>query len=465
MIRCFAVPSLGVNLRSGFTEGLARKIRYSFGVLAIFLLLPFVAWPQSTPLPTEISSQDSQSQDNHSGAPRHATSATFQGLIVHWPDPWPTVPFRTFRLWDTSTRWAQLNPSQGQFDWKMLDHWLSAAQQTGDDVLFTLGMTPRWASSRPNDASCRYAPGQCDPPDDLNADGSGTDQHWKDFVSAVVAHVNGRIHHWEIWNEPQAANAWTGTYAQLARMAQDARSIIKTFDPKSELLNGGVQMHHGLALKWWSEYAAAGGLNYADALAIHGDVRTYPEICGVYPQAENFIPLMQGLKAILTQYGQQNKYIWDTEASWGKTDLDCFNNQDLQAAFLARFYLIQLSERIQRFYWRGWIDNSGGLYTVGGGLNKAGVAYGQINSWFHGNAMTNVCRTKGTIWTCHFTGPNNYIAKAVWDTSLTCKSGQCETHQYTVSTKYLDYRSLDGSKTKITNGTVPIGAKPIWIEN
>jgi hypothetical protein len=465
MVRRFVPPSIETNLRSGFTKALARKIRYSFGVLAILLLLPFVAWPQSTPLPAQISSQDSHSQNIHPGAPRHATSTTFQGLILHWPDPWPTLPFHTFRLWDTSTRWAQLNPSQGQFDWKMLDRWLSAAQQTGDDILFTLGMTPQWASSRPNDASCRYAPGECDPPDDVNADGSGTDQHWKDFVSAVVAHVNGRIHHWEIWNEPQAANAWTGTYAQLARMAQDARSIIKTFDPNSKMLNGGVQMHHGLALKWWSEYAAAGGLNYADTLAIHGDVRTYPEICGVYPQPENFIPLMQGLKAILTQYGQQNKYIWDTEASWGKTDLDCFNNQDLQAAFLARFYLIQLSERIQRFYWRGWIDNSGGLYTVENGLNKAGVAYGQINSWFHGNTMTNSCRAKGTIWTCRFTGPNSYKAKAVWDTSMTCKKGQCGTHQYTVSKQYLDYRTLGGSTIQITNGTVPIGAKPIWIEN
>ena len=465
MMRRFISSSIGANHWSGFTQGLARKISSSFSVLAIFLLLPLTARPQSAPSPPETFARNGQPPKSGSGAPRNPTSANFQGLILHWPDPWPTVPFHTFRLWDTSTRWSQLNPSQGQFDWKMLDRWLNAAQQTGDDILFTLGMTPRWASSRPNDASCRYGPGQCDPPDDLNADGSGTDQHWKDFVSTVVAHVNGRVRRWEIWNEPQAANAWTGTYAQMARMAQDASSIIKAFDPNSRLLNGGVQMHHGLALKWWSGYAAAGGLNYADTLAIHGDVRTFPQVCGVYPQAENFIPLMEGLKAVLTQYGQQNKYIWDTEASWGETGPDCFTNLDLQAAFLARFYLIQMSEQIQRFYWRGWIDKSGGLYNEGTGLNKAGIAYGQINSWFHGNTMTKSCRAKGTIWTCHFTGPHNYIAKAVWDTSLTCTNGQCETHQYTVSKQYLDYRSLDGSTTQITNGTVLIGAKPIWIEN
>ena len=121
----------------------------------------------------------------------------------------------------------------------MLDHWLTAAQQTGDDPLFTLGMTPQWASSRPNDKTCLPQPrGECDPPDDLNADGSGTDQHWKDFITAIVTHVNGRIHHWEVWNEPQAANAWTGTHAQLVRMAQDARTIIQSVDPKAKMLNG-----------------------------------------------------------------------------------------------------------------------------------------------------------------------------------------------------------------------------------
>ena len=109
----------------------------------------------------------------------------------------------------------------------MLDQWLSVDQENGDSVLFTLGMTPQWASSRPSDNSCRHGPGQCDPPHDLNPDGWGTDQHWKDFIKGVITHVNGRIRHWEIWNEPQAPNSWTGTYPQMVRMAQDARTILR----------------------------------------------------------------------------------------------------------------------------------------------------------------------------------------------------------------------------------------------
>ena len=174
---------------------------------------------------------------------------------------------------------------------------------------------------------------------------------------------------------------------------------------------------------------------------------------------------MSNLHQVLAQYGQNDKPIWDTEASWGRTDLDCFTNQDLQAAFLARFYLMHLSTHVQRFYWRAWIDGDGGLDNPGVGLYKAGVAYGSLHNWLSGNTLVSGCTAIGTIWTCDFTGPNNYVAAAIWDTSETCKKGKCSTHPYAVDSSYVDYRMLDRTMHKITNGTVPIGAKPIWVEN
>src|SRR3982750_4557233 len=41
--------------------------------------------------------------------------------------PWPTVPFGGLRLWDTSTGWAQINTSEGVYDWSTLDAFASAA--------------------------------------------------------------------------------------------------------------------------------------------------------------------------------------------------------------------------------------------------------------------------------------------------------------------------------------------------
>src|SRR5437868_11779365 len=134
------------------------------------------------------------------------------GLISR--EPWPSDAFGDLRLWDSSTAWGQINTSAGVYDWSTLDAWLTAASQHGKDVLYTFGVVPTWASSNRNDTTCFYLAGACDPPNDLNPDGTGTDQHWKSFVTAIATHsynrTAGHIKFWELWNEPDEPWYWTG---------------------------------------------------------------------------------------------------------------------------------------------------------------------------------------------------------------------------------------------------------------
>lgn len=86
--------------------------------------------------------------------------------------------------------------------------------------------------------------GQCYPTTDVASDGSGTDLIWRNWVAAIVTHVNqagyilgtgawagfphAGIKYWEIWNEPYATGKfWSGSYDQLIRYGQDAYCIIK----------------------------------------------------------------------------------------------------------------------------------------------------------------------------------------------------------------------------------------------
>ena len=139
--------------------------------------------------------------------------------------PWPTVPFGGLRLWDTATGWAQINTAQGVYDWTNLDGFVSAAQAHGVDLLYNLARTPAWISSNPSDSTCAYdtsaegGPGQCDPPSDLNADGSGTDAAWIDWVTAVATRnvTKGQIKYYEIWNEWNASLFWAGSKANSTR--------------------------------------------------------------------------------------------------------------------------------------------------------------------------------------------------------------------------------------------------------
>ena len=79
--------------------------------------------------------------------------------------------------------------------------------------------------------------------------------------------------------------------------------------------------------------------------------------------------------------------------------------------------------------------------------------------------MNGACTVSSTVWTCNFIRPGGYVAEAIWDTSQTCHKGTCGTTNYRVGPEYISYLTLDESKFSIKGGSVPIGAKPIWIQN
>jgi len=360
------------------------------------------------------------------------------------------------------------------YDWSVLDEWLADAQLHNVDVLYTFGVTPIWASSDPSDPNCAGGLGACDPPDDLNPDGSGPNQHWKNFVTALVAHNQSsnaaHIKYWETWNEAYHTRGWNGTIAQMIRMAQDARTIIKAADPSATVLTPSVVVSDGGA--WLDSYLSAGGGQYADSIAIHGYVQT-PNHAWAPEDFNKYLSLIQ---TILAKNGQGNKPIWDTEASWGWASRTGPTDPDMQAGYVARFYLLHWSDDVVRFYWYQWNSLYVGTLWIPsphdkggpGTVLKPGIAYGQMYAWVVGASLSSGCSNgggNGTVWTCELSRPGGYQAEAVWNTSMICKQGKCRTSEYQVDPKYKQYRTLDGKTNPITKSRVPIGAKPILLEN
>jgi len=437
---------------------LPRNFNYAAALLtSIFFLIEMVA-PAAAQVPADYFGM-------------HANSGIALQPPQWWSNPWPVVPIGSMRLWDAGVAWAEINTADGVYNWTLLDEWLGDAQKFHvGDVMYTLAETPQWASSNPNDPTCGppgWGSGECDPPKDLNADGTGPDQIWKNWVAAIAAHSAGRIKYWEIWNEPHNAYYWNGTVAQLVRMAKDARSVILSFDPQAVMLTPPI---YG---PWQALYFAAGGAQYADVITYHGYI--YKAVCGVYPKASDELKLIGNVRSVMATYGQSGKPLWDTEVSWGYTSATCFYDPDLQSAFLAQLLLLHQSAAIQRVFWYMYNNQiSGTLWTQNsdphhrnypGTLHKPGIAYEQVYKWMVGATMNGQCAVSGTTWTCNFNRSGGYIAEAIWDTSQTCHKGVCGTIKYGVGSEYTNYLSLNGSKTSITGGQVPIGAKPIWVEN
>lgn len=363
--------------------------------------------------------------------------ATLFGLTYmrHYPD----VPMGSTRSWDgKSIHWSDLNPSKGNFGWNKLEAVLKLTEDHKNDFLFVFGRTPGWAAS-----------------------GSGTQppaniQDWDDFVRAIATQEKGRIKFWEIWNEFNLKEFYTGSIYQLADLAEHAYKILHSIDPSAVVLSPsltGSSPSNAALLECYlkpkdqpcpSGGKGAGGGAWADVIAFHGYTGGHPE---------SVLPVIQRYKQAMTNAGVGNKPMWDTEGSWaggGATD---------QVAYVARIYLLKWSVGIKRFYWYAW-DNSqwGGLYNEGSKvILPSGIAYREVYKWMVGAVMKTPCTKTGSTYNCGLARENGYEAVAVWNENDQASSFQ-------VDTKFKQYRALDGEVRQISGSSVQIGSKPILIE-
>ncbi len=424
--------------------------------------------------------------------PANAIPATYMGMHMNGgiggisgQQPWPVVPFGAVRLWDAGVSWYDLTQSGPRaYDWTKLDAWLTLIPQHGADVLYTFGRTPAWASSNPSDGSCGFAPGACDPPSDVDT----TDLIFQNFVTDLVTHSvsssTGHIKYYELWNEINSLPQWNGTLQQIVRMNTDAIPIIRSLDPNAVIVTPSVIIEGSDGRSYLQNYLTA--LQAAappdsplpstiGAVAFHG----YVQMSGKPLMPENIITYLSDTTPILAGAGLGSKPLFDTEASWGDPTVSNppFTDPEMQAGFLARMYLVQWSEGVSRFYWYQWNNDAlGTLWTPdpnnpagAGTVLPAGMAYNQVYQWLVGAVMSQGCvptPQNSSVWTCELTSLNGYQALAVWDASQSCSNGNCTTSNYTFPPQYIQYRDLAGNTTSLAGQTsVPIGAKPILLEN
>lgn len=435
-----------------------------------------------------ISAQSSPAQPTPFG--RNAIPSTFFGFdISSNNDPWPTPQFLTsiagWRTLGGSVKWSDIEPScDGGTDpanpcyaWTRFDTWASKLQ-VGQDILFTLFWTPTWASSNPvetcNQKASNFTPGGCFPPNDLNADGTGTDQYWTNFLTALYQHAANqghRIAYYECWNEPNNGYEWNGTIAQLVRMCKDLHDTISALDPKAKFTSPPQfkgRYHDGA--DWDREYFSAGGGQWADIIGFHGYMPSVSTSTSApVPTPETIVPWTVVMQTVMGDYGQSGKPLWNTEDSWDD-EPTCYEgsaNFDQQKAFVSRFLILSVSLGTQRTYWYTWDDADAGTgwydptkKTMSGAMN----AYNTVYQWLVGNTITTPCTSVGSVWTCGITTASNQPELIVWDASQTC-AGSCTTSNYTViSSTYTVYSSLEGNAYSIPSSRViPIGAKPVLL--
>ncbi len=384
-------------------------------------------------------------------------SPQFFGMHSAGGNPWPSavdVQFSSWRSTSSMVTWAQINTASGVNDWTRLDQMLSFTGQYGQSVLYNVYYTPSWASQCPTCTCLTHTTGGCYPPNDLNSDGTGTDQHLKDFITALLQHVGpGKINYLEVWNEPNVIGEYNGTIEQLVRMTSDVHSVAKSLDPNIQIITPpetGDGAGDFPKMQYLDKFMAAGGGAYVDIISLHGYV-TSPE---------NIIPRINSTVAVMQKYGQTGKPIFVTEGSWAGPN----GNMpiDLRPGFSFRHYLSMLSTPVQRFYLFAFnAVNLGSIWSdADNALTANGAIYQRYYDWLVGATMTQPCQAQSVgsaVWSCNFTKPGNIQAEVIWNTAAIW--GQ--TTNVTVPSHYGEYLDLYGNKFAIQNHQAPIGYDPI----
>jgi hypothetical protein len=325
---------------------------------------------------------------------------SYFGLHIHhlnFPSPttpWPSMAVPEWRLWDAVVSWPDLEPNKGQWQFERLDLYVSLAQQHGTGLLLPLAMTPIWA------AAFRQT----------NSEPKNLDD-WRTYVRTVVSRYKGRIRAYEIWNEPNLKDFWTGNTDQMLALTKEASQIIHSLDPQALVVSPSPTADYGIP--WLMEFLKKGGGQFVDVIGYHFYVTPKPP--------EEIVPVIQRVRQVLSENGLANKPLWNTEMGWLAPTQ--FDSEESAAAYLARAYILAWAAGVQRFYWYAWDNRSLAIVTykeVEHRVTPAGNAYQVMQQWLIGVAMDSCTESADHIWTCRLnrSGKKEWI---VWNSQGTSK--------------------------------------------
>jgi Glycosyl hydrolase family 10 len=326
--------------------------------------------------------------------------ASLFGMHIHQSEKtWPNVPFYSWRLWDAGTAWGDLEPQAGVWKFEPLDRAVALAAKKKVEILLTLGQTPRWASARPNDESAYGNPGWPAEPTNL--------KDWRNYIRTIATRYKGKIHHYEIWNEPDYKMFYTGSVGKMVELAREAYTILKQVDPTNVVLSPGAT--NGTPdFKWQKDFFRQGGGKYADVIAQH-----------LYPQTavpEDRAQYIERFTKILAGAGLSKKPLWNTETGWLKPVT--FQSDRQAMAYVARTYLIDWAKGVQRLYWYAWDNRAAvSLYFIQSDRQTPTAiakSYAQIQKWMVGARMDECKPQSDNTWICQLTrnGRSNWV---VWN--------------------------------------------------
>ncbi|MBT2226651.1 helix-turn-helix domain-containing protein [Nonomuraea sp. NEAU-A123] len=382
--------------------------------------------------------------------PRTLFGATLNSSSGAMPD----FDLGAVRFWDSETRWSQVEPQRGVFDWRTLDSLVAGAQRAGLPALYVAGGTPAWAA--PDGAHSVYPEGaRSAPPDDL--------AEWDRFIRALAHRYRGRINAYELWVLASDKRMYTGTPETLVVMTRRASAIIRSIDPKATIVCPGMgNLWTAEGRQILQRFAELGGYDHCDVAGI----KLYQQAATDPP--ETMLDLLGAVDRLFHEAGVHPR-LWNTGTTY-TIALQQPLDQAMARNYAVRFFLVGMYARnyhLERMYFYNW----GGtkipivLQAEGGKPTAAARAVETLQSWL-ASAQSRSCGhglsagLPSNAWQCEFTigsGAAAHPAAVQWTQS---GAAAIRANAAVISVRHLDGRVDHPSPGE----TLHITGEPILIE-
>jgi hypothetical protein len=333
--------------------------------------------------------------------------------------PWPATTYGTLRIWDDGASWRDLQPG-GPGSWDqgrlhVLDAMVSKAYHLHKQTIIVLGQTPRWASSNPNgtggtDPRTRFFYGR----GAGYAPNATSWKYWGAYVSFLARRYGSHVNAFEVWNEANYPTYSQMTMPQMVNLARIARAAVRQAGSRAAILAPSIGARHPNAPAWMASFLSHGGGRYVDALNVH----MYP-VPGNGP--EDMQNKLGAIRVQIRRYGYSWLPIWDTEVGYGLRSQNRMYYGAQARGYVARTFLVELSNGITRAIWYAWGDRTySGLYVMNsdGSTSSNGVVERVTYAWM-AHSVPSGCRKGGTyatryIWSCRFRYADGTTGLAWW---------------------------------------------------
>ncbi|AKG21129.1 hypothetical protein IJ00_07290 [Calothrix sp. 336/3] len=355
--------------------------------------------------------------------------------------------------------WLEIEEKNNQWNFSTLDNYVELAQESGLEVLFVFNDTPKWAAARPYEVSeFPEHPGAGSEPKDM--------QEWRDYVRTIATRYQGKIQSYQVWNEANNIKDYSGSIEKLVEMAKNAYEVLKSVDPKIQVVSPGPLV--GFELKGNEKYLSLGGMDWLDNYFAQGGAK-YTDVVGPHFYNNDLNPegrllLVNQVKTIMQKYGLQDKPLWDTESNFGN-----YNNPKLETeeinGYIARSHILYWASGVSRFYWYAWdLDSFDGedslriLEADNLNLSSTGDVYKRVGNLLVGNQLEFCKNDVNQIWICKLT--NNVSDKwMVWNSK--------DNFSFKVPQDWEinSIVSLSGQKTQLpADRMMTVGQSPLFFE-